>query len=357
MRKTNKMSHKKFVTRLGLFDVWDKFPVDFTHTHTDFKSVSTIDRILVNERLLSYITDAGVIHLADNPSRHDPIMMKLNIGKIPAQVYKPEVIPRRPAWYKATDMEIDQYTACLHSKISNLEIPASLSCEDPHCQDSHHSEERDHFVLDILTAIVETSHQIIPITGGGTRKVHPEKKCPIGQAIPSWREHVEPFREDALFWHGVWLSADHPNTGALYNIMTSTRNKYHYAIRRVKRRADQIRANNLFEASKAGDIDLLNEMKKLNGKKTGGSLPECVEGADTPSDIVDKFKEVYESLYNSVPSDIHKLLEKLVIDGDTSFEVNKVTGAKVKEAACRLKPGKSDVSGGYTSYSTVWLQS
>ena len=82
-----------------------------------------------------------------------------------------------------------------------------------------------------------------------------------------------------------------------------------------------------------------------------------MEGADTPSDIVDKFKEVYESLYNSVPSDIHKLLEKLVIDGDTSFEVNKVTGAKVKEAACRLKPGKSDVSGGYTSYSTVWLQS
>ena len=86
-----------------------------------------------------------------------------------------------------------------------------------------------------------------------------------------------------------------------------------------------------------------------NGKKKGGSLPECVEGADTPIDIVDKFKEVYKALYNSVPSDINKLKEQLVLDSDASFEVNRVTGAIVKEAACRLKPGKSDVSGGYTS--------
>ena len=152
-----------------------------------------------------------------------------------------------------------------------------------------------------------------------------------------------------MFWHGVWLSADRPNTGVLYNIMTTTRNKYQYAVRTVKKRAKHIRASKLFEASQAGDMDLLRELKKLNGKKKGESLPECVEGADTPIDIVDKFKEVYEALYNSVPSDIHDLLEQLVIGDDTSYEVNKVTGPVVKEAACRLKPSKSDVSEGYTS--------
>ena len=30
-----------FVDKLGLKDVWDTFPVNYTHIHTDFKSTST----------------------------------------------------------------------------------------------------------------------------------------------------------------------------------------------------------------------------------------------------------------------------------------------------------------------------
>ena len=90
-------------------------------------------------------------------------------------------------------------------------------------------------------------------------------------------------------------------------------------------------------------------MKKLNSKKTTGSLPEAVEDADNPKDIVDKFRTVYSTLYNSAPTDIDDLWASLVIGNDAIMEVTKVTGAKVKEAACRMKPGKSDVSGGYSS--------
>ena len=68
------------------------------------------------------------------------------------------------------------------------------------------------------------------------------------------------------------------------------------------------------EASETGDIDLLKEMKKLNGKKADISLAECVEGADNPSDIVDKFRSVYAALYNSAPSAIKELKESLEID-------------------------------------------
>ena len=65
---------EEFIAKIGFCDVWEKFPVNYTHIHTDYKSKSTIDRILVNERLLEYIVDAGVIHLGDNPSRHSPIL-------------------------------------------------------------------------------------------------------------------------------------------------------------------------------------------------------------------------------------------------------------------------------------------
>ena len=90
-------------------------------------------------------------------------------------------------------------------------------------------------------------------------------------------------------------------------------------------------------------------MKNLNSKKSACSLPETVEDADNPEDIVEKFRTVYSSLYNSAPTAIQDLWESLTVGRDAIMEVNKVTGAKVKEATCKMKPGKSDVSSGYSS--------
>ena len=187
------------------------------------------------------------------------------------------------------------------------------------------------------------------MTKGGGRKWDPDRNCPVGKVIPGWRELVDPFRQDSMFWHGVWRRAESPNTGVLHNIMTRTRNKYHYAVRKVKKKADEIRARQLFEAAEKGDIHLLMEMKKLVNSKSDASLPECVEGADNPEEIVEKFRVVYSALYNSAPSEIQQLLESIVVTNDAVIDVNKVTGEKVKEAACRMKPNKNDVSGGYSS--------
>ena len=115
------------------------------------------------------------------------------------------------------------------------------------------------------------------------------------------------------------------------------------------KQADHIRARHLFEAAQKGDVDLLKEMKNLNNNKSACSLPETVEDADNPEDIVEKFRTVYSSLYNSAPSAIQDLWESLTVGRDAIMEVNKVTGAKVKEATCKMKPGKSDVSAGYSS--------
>ena len=73
---------ERWIVRVGLADVWDSYPVSYTHIHTDLKSVSTLDRFLVSPGLLEHIVDAGVLHLGDNPSRHSPIMLKLQIDGI-----------------------------------------------------------------------------------------------------------------------------------------------------------------------------------------------------------------------------------------------------------------------------------
>ena len=101
----------------------------------------------------------------------------------------------------------------------------------------------------------------------------------------------------------MWLSDGRPNRGALHDVMCWARNKYHYAIRKVKKLSDQIRAEKLLDASNSGEANLWKEMKNIKGKqKKGQSLPESVDGAKGPEEILNKFKEVYETLYNSSES-------------------------------------------------------
>ena len=69
--------------------------------------------------------------------------------------------------------------------------------------------------------------------------------------------------------------------------------------------------------------------------------------------VSEKFKEVYEALYNSAESveemvSIKKKLSNIIGVGSIA-EVSRVTGTIVKEACARMKPGKADVTGAFTS--------
>ena len=84
-------------------------------------------------------------------------------------------------------------------------------------------------------------------------------------------------------------TADRPGEGGLFVIMKKTRNLYHYAVRRIKKKAQK-----LLEASDSGSSDLLNEMKKVKGsKKFWHDPPDEVAGASGEPNIVEKFYEVY----------------------------------------------------------------
>ena len=37
----------RFLNKVGLVSVWEHYPVDYTHIHTDFKSTSTLDHFVV----------------------------------------------------------------------------------------------------------------------------------------------------------------------------------------------------------------------------------------------------------------------------------------------------------------------
>ena len=336
-----------FMKRIGLIPVWERHPVDFTHLHTDLKSTSTLDHFIVNERLLPLI-QADVVHLGDNLSRHSPIMLKLDIGAIPKKEKVRIKSYKRPVWYKATQVDTDNYSKEIQYRLEKLKVPTSISCSDPHCQDPIHSSERDNLLLDILCGVIEASHTSIPMTSGRAR-AGSRREC-----RPGWSESVEPFRTDSLFWHGVWRSAGKPNTGPLYFFMTKSRSQYHYAVRRVKQKEKLIRATKLFEASVTGEVDLLKEMKNIKvGGNSTADLPENVAGANGEDEVVEKFRQVYSALYSSSDSsaEMTRIKAKIrdLISHDSVEEVFKITGETVKKAAKLMKKGKADVSQSFTT--------
>ena len=281
------------------------------------------------------------------------------MGKIPIKSKKVPHKSRKPAWFKASQDDKDQYTSDLHERLCNLDQPVSLDCQNPNCKDASHTQDRDSYVLDILTSVIESSHSCIPLTGGsrGSFSPDPSRSCPVKEGVPGWKDEVEPQRQESLFWHAVWRSAGSPKEGPLHHSMKTSRNLYHYLIRKVKKRSEVIRAQKLLEASENGSTDLLREMKKVRGgSKIKNELTEDLEGANGEDNIAEKFCSVYEELYNSSPSgEALKALKDTVADElennneQAMSEIMKITGQVVKDAASKLKAGKQDVSEGYTS--------
>ena len=78
----------------------------------------------------------------------------------------------------------NQYTSKLSEKLAMLELPPQLECQDPHCNIQEDVQARDSLLPDILIAMIETSHETIPLGGCNRTKWAPDKHCEIETAIP-----------------------------------------------------------------------------------------------------------------------------------------------------------------------------
>ena len=141
--------------------------------------------------------------------------------------------------------------------------------------------------------------------------------------------------------------------------MKWTRNKYHYAVKKLKRATKKLNSEALHSAAMSGNQALFDEMKKyLNAGKSGQTVPDTLEGKVSHEDILDKFRECYSKLYNqdqegmeenmiNVKAKIDSLIRNNIMS--SQFEVDKITPEIVKSAANTMKSGKTDVSGSFTS--------
>ena len=220
------------------------------------------------------------------------------------------------------------------------------------CKNHLHTEDRDRYVLDLISSWVEAGYSSIPLKPA-PRPVKVGAKQKHAQ-LPGWNEKCEPLCSAAKFWYSVWLSAGKPQKGELHRLMVSTRVKFRAAVRRARSEANSAKAHMLLSAAESGDRALLKEMRRVVGSsKLEQQVPDSLEGAHGDGAVLDKFKSLYEALYNSAATEgkMGELLRRMneMLDCRAEGEVSRVT-AKVVAAACRrMKPGKIDVTGSYGS--------
>ena len=114
--------------------------------------------------------------------------------------------------------------------------------------------------MDILESIKEAAMESLPST-----KLKTDRNKPL---IMNWKEEIAPFRDKALFWSSVWMSAGKPKNNELHKIMKRTRNIYHFHIRKSRRMAELLKKNTLLEACISDRSDIFEESERLSDRRS-----------------------------------------------------------------------------------------
>ena len=217
----------------------------------------------------------------------------------------------------------------------------AVNCKDALC--THHEHDIMQFGDNIITSCLQASKECIPTTKYKKR-------------VAGWNEHVRAYRQNAMFWHWLWLEAGRPPTGEVASIRRKTRAEYHRAIKNTKRQENNIISQNMANAiSNNNDRDLWKEVKRLRG--TNRNFPKNVEGACSANNITDLFKDKFEKLYNrpnktshhKVRALLNKINDEIKPSNSSRNHVPCITVNLVKEAIDHIKTGKHDGDKGVMS--------
>ena len=95
---------RSFLDEFSLLKSWDKYEVDFTHSSVlnDVTHISTVDHMFWNEGLDEFIIDAGVLHIPENSSDHEPIFCIIETTLTSDEPSCPPPNLAKPSWKRAS---------------------------------------------------------------------------------------------------------------------------------------------------------------------------------------------------------------------------------------------------------------
>jgi hypothetical protein len=128
-----------------------------------------------------------------------------------------------------------------------------LECKNLSSNSERHKEDLDNYIEDNIESIETATKDSIPYKNVPQDSQY---KAQQRKHIPGWKEHVQPYKEEAHFWYVEWRTVGKPRSGILYDNMRFFRNKFCYAKRRVLNASEALKKDKFLEAALRGDKDL-----------------------------------------------------------------------------------------------------
>ena len=282
----------EFIARKDICCTLNLLVSDSRYTYHDPAngSFSCIDHFSLSSGLCDSVMYVSRYDSPLNPSKHLPIILLIATETVPSEIKDDtngnDALPI--AWHRVKDTDIDQYMHMQNIILDQVITPAVFDCKDLSCSNKEHTEQIDIICNTLVQCCLEAD------------KCFPRVKIKKSNK-PYWREEVQPYKTNSIWWHNLWKQCGEPRQGIVYDSKTDAKRQYMYAVRRYNRKEDQLRKEKMAEAiCENRNRDFYREMKKL---KPGISTAPSIDGQIDSINIADKFADKYEELYNSVPPD------------------------------------------------------
>ena len=313
------------------------------YTFHNANSTSTIDHFLITKNLDQYISKYESLFLVNDFSDHVPLILELDIN-IAHFKEIPRSFLQTTAWQKCSLSEKQQFVDVLNRLLLQINIQhEAITCKEVNC--TKHSESIRNMYNDIIMFCSEADKVLSKSNASIVKK----------DIMVGWNDYVKEHKDEALYWHQVWLDNGRPPQGDIALNRRRTRAKYHYAIKFVNREKHRIRSNKMAEAiASNNDRNLWSEAKKI--KQTNQSIPNIMDNVSGSEEINSLFTGKFKHLYNSVgfdEKDLNSLktrLEKAIKEDHSDFKLkanktNCITTNDVKLAISKLKSNKKEENG------------
>jgi hypothetical protein len=145
-------------------------------------------------------------------------------------------------WDKVSPEQLSRYNNFVSNNLPHLS-PNVISCTDPTC--TAHLPEIDSFLVSLQQCLTFTSQSSFTYLNSSTMR---RKQ----KTIPGWNDAARSLKSQANFWYRLWIEAGCPSSGVLHSIKKSSKSRFKYEMRRLKRREHHLR-NEKFVAALAAN--------------------------------------------------------------------------------------------------------
>ena len=276
----------------------DQLPDDsYTYVSERWGSTSSLDYIVASPDFVTSISDIKVRHDLTNAD-HIPVNCSIQIERLPVvninviDVATATTRNKNVNWERLNENDIQTYTTftdlyCTANHL-NTKLP---TCNDCNCKSSSHT--------NMLTNVYETFTK--SILDSSEKVCNVRNTCATPRTVkPGWNEYVKEKHQAAIDFYKQWRDVGKPRNGPFFNMYYRSKLNYKYAVRAIKRNEESIKADNLarhFMNNKYSNF--WKSVKRFNNSKT--VLPQSIDDAHGDTEICDRWKKHFKSIYNSVP--------------------------------------------------------